>query len=1056
MTKKRVAEPSTCQPMSGADLLILQQSVKQYLLAKQTRELTPHEQEEFVKIKELLVPALLRYAQPAASAASSSTPHINPPMDARAEQVLPPKATPSRQLTLPGRSSVTSKLAQTRTKPERPQPQQTPSRPRPLGPSTFQNKETAAPTANTKKGTRKRLEIYQDDENAQPKRRRVKAGRDQGGDSDKENRNPADASSVNRTKRVLGEITNTAKNFPMNQNRKGKSVQNSAIVSDKALVQTKYLSNTTRKAKDAQKAITDAAQTDSQKGSETINRPAPEVTKGNKTAAVDSTPAPTPTAIKGRPSSQIADEETETAVVQRLEISSELTSIEKDANTPAPVTTVSAINEDRDENEELILQSLTAAECTPAKGSLSEACGIIEIPGSVEDEQSAKSFESSINQARKAFALNSPRIGTSAIRAIDLLEYEEVQDSQEPSTSQDILSLHGSLEPGSPSREEVQDPEYTPSCRGSLEPTLPLPEFLLDHEYEEVPDSQESQSLQDELLCSQEPTLPQPNFLLGYDTEEEEAMDGRTEDGVNGKVLSRPVPTTRSVAVASKAETASRVNNHLAVESTNFADGVWCIDDCRQEVMSIVCGHGDRWIAVEMAKEIQFWRLQSYEDLSKSRWCSLFTHKKSCARSHQIIFAPDDCLAVIFTSLDTSYFLVQLDRVGQHTDVSQEVVMGSGVQPSLQCNGFIMEREDARYSINGGPEYDYIIVLGASEGGSLCLIPIPRWREGILLETVKVELLPICSSRDTVGSMVPVENARSLVLASFGTDLVLCDFYEGLPVCTTDIASALPTHPYSLLAALPPIPTVLSATVPSMYFEEYPEHTSASLYPIMAVLQMHHGPGNTLDTDVEDNCALYAMKDGAIELVHKYQGSNSVSVASSSSRFVMGQSKQDGKDRLFLWDLVQPEITAQFSLQEPPTREHLASQGSLHRVQVSTKIEEDEVDTVSLNFFSDDSTLSTPPGVLSDSSEAEESDRVQLPGRDKDEGVKLQERPLSRQSDEWIDLISVSWTERKEVQFAVHPDQRWVIVAQQDKSMGCTTAIHILDMVTLLPSVVEA
>ena len=92
-------------------------------------------------------------------------------------------------------------------------------------------------------------------------------------------------------------------------------------------------------------------------------------------------------------------------------------------------------------------------------------------------------------------------------------------------------------------------------------------------------------------------------------------------------------------------------------------------------------------------------------------------------------------------------------------------------------------------------------------------------------------------------------------------------------MCTTDIASVLPTDPYGLLAALPPIPTVLSATVPSMYFEEYPEHTSASLYPIMAVLQMHHGPGNTLDTDVEDNCALYAMKDGAIELVHKYQDS---------------------------------------------------------------------------------------------------------------------------------------------------------------------------------------
>ncbi|KAF9922867.1 hypothetical protein BGZ67_010223, partial [Mortierella alpina] len=182
----------------------------------------------------------------------------------------------------------------------------------------------------------------------------------------------------------------------------------------------------------------------------------------------------------------------------------------------------------------------------------------------------------------------------------------------------------------------------------------------------------------------------------------------------------------------------------------------------------------------------------------------------------------------------------------------------------------------------------------------------------------------------------------------------------------------------------------------------------------------------------------------------------SVSVASSSSRFVMGQAKQDGKDRLYLWDLVQPEITAQISLQEPPSREHLGSQGSLQRRRVSPKIEQDEVNTVSLNFFSDDSTLSIPPGELSDSSEAEESDRVQLPGRDQSEEFEQQERPLSRQSDDWIDLISVSWTERKEVQFAVHPDQRWVIVAQQDKSTVYSTAIHILDMVSLLPSVAEA
>ncbi|KAF9562918.1 hypothetical protein EC968_005047 [Mortierella alpina] len=1065
--------------MSGADLLILQQSVKQYLLAKQTRELTSHEQEELVKIKELLVPALLRYTQPAAAAdANSSTPHNNPSRDTRAGRLLPPKPISSRQSTVPEhRPSGAAKLTQTRIKSERPQPPQSASGPRPLGPSTIQNKEGAMLAPNSKKGTRKRLEIYHDDENAEPKRRRVKGGRDRGGDSDKENRNPADALSVNRTKRVLGEITNTAKNPPANQNQKDKSVLNSGTIGNKASLQGRYPSDTTRKINDASKPITATAKVDAQKEEETptINRLAPRVTVANEPAVLDSTPTSTPIAIKGHKSSPAA-EEPEATIVQRLGVSSDLTSVENGVVTPALAKTVAApvvdcpskhqpsiaqattekptvaIPEDNAENEDLILRSLTPKDSTLAKASLSDACGITEIPGSVEDEQSATSFESSTKQARRTLVLNAPVAETSVTRANDLPEYEEVQDSQESLASQDV-SFHKSPVPESPSMNEVREPQYTPSCRGSLEPTLPLPEFLLDREYEEVPDSQDSQSLQDVLLCSQDPTLPRPDFLLGYDSEGDQLLDSSDGAEANGTVRSRPVLTAKSIAVTSKPQAISR-DNHPVTESTNLADGVWCIDDCHQEVVSIVCGHSDLWIAVEMAKEIQFWRLQSHKGLSKSRWCNLFTHKKNYARPHQIIFTPDDCLAVILNPVDTSYFLVQLDRIGPHKDVVKEIIMGSGVQPSLECKGLIMEREDARYSINGGPEHDYIIVLGASESGSLCLIPIPRWREDVHSETVEVELLPICSSQDTVSSFVKVENTSSLVLASFGTDLVLCDFYEGLPVCTTDLKLERPLGPCGFSSALPPTPTVLSATVPAVYLEEYPEHTSASSYPIMAVLQMHHGPGNSLDQDVEDSCALYAMKDGATELVHKYQNSHSLSVASSSSRFVMGQSKQDGKDRLYLWDLVQPEIAAQLSLQEPPSREHLASQGSLQRLQSKPMTEQDEVDTVSLDFFSDGSTLSTPPGVLSDSSEAEEVDRVQLLGRDESE--EQLERPVSRQSDEWIELISVSWTEDKKVRFAVHPDQRWVVVAQQGKTIVGSTAIHILDMMTLLPFVAEA
>lgn len=614
------------------------------------------------------MPALLRYAQPATAAdsrSSRSTPHISSPVDMHAGQRLPPKATSSRQLTLPEhRPNVTPKLTQTRIKPERPQLQQYTSRPRPLGPSTFQNREGAISTSSSKNGTRKRLEIYQDDENAQPKRRRVKAGKGQGGDSDKENRNPADASTANRTKRVLGEITNTAKNAPAIQDRKGKSVLDSGTVTDKSSLQTKHPSGTARKVKDPQNTVTGATTVDTQKDAEiqTVCRPVAKVTKANKSAAMDSTSASTPVVIKGHKSSQIAEEEMEATTVQQLEVSSGLVNTEKDTSTnalvkrlsapvedtlserqpsPEQITSekpTSAITEGQDATTELRLQSLTAAESTPTKEELSKACEIIEVPGSVEGEQSLQSFESSIKQARKALVVSPPRIETSATWTNEQPEYEEVQDSQESLALQDLLPFHGALDPESPSV-GVQDPQYAPSCHGSLEPTLPLPEFLLDHEYEEVPDSQESQSLQDVPMYSQDPTLPQPDFLLGYDTEEDKALDDTTNAETNGKVPSFPVLTAKSIAVASKLETAS-MEKHRVVESTHFADGVWCIDDCRQEVVSIVCGHGDLWIAVEMAKEIQFWGLQNDEGLSKSRWCNLFTHKKSCARTHQVKWRP--------------------------------------------------------------------------------------------------------------------------------------------------------------------------------------------------------------------------------------------------------------------------------------------------------------------------------------------------------------------------------------------------------------------------------
>ncbi|KAG0206075.1 hypothetical protein BGX28_002434 [Mortierella sp. GBA30] len=1046
MTKRNVVRPLMNEDISGADLLILQQEIKQYVAAKQTRELTLHEQDEFIKLKEKLVPALLRYTQPQTN-------------DHMSVALTTSTSTASRQSAIPEalEVSTTRQSQATTSRPKRTLIKQEPlhiskivNGPHSIKPTTWSAAKQEIVTA--KKGVR-RLEIYHDENNNvnQSKGGRVKSCKKQGGDSDKENRDPSDVYSSKQNKGVLGEITNNTKRASVVRDFKGKAVQANATAYSKAIDAVKSSSEAAdRKVKGTQGTVLVGTKVDARAISKTNGSLPSNATdsvtknavKAEKHYALD--PALQSATVKRRKVASAT--EVETSVLPKIgehsDAAVEHTAPILDITNPTPVRSASpqhqlsssklgsnaegATIKDDEEEGQLNLQSLREAEHSSINASSTGVSKVTEIPGSVEEDVSTQSLgRTSIKQERETVVA----AGTTC-----MVEYEEIPDSQ-----------------------ESQYPEDLPCHHESEELTLPQPDFLCGDQYEEIPDSQGSLSQLDMLSIhsSLEPTLPQPSFLLVDESEKPLRTESCIEHATNGTKNSC-VHTTKSTSVLNQ-DRAIWADSRAVSESTDLTDGVWCIDDFRQEIASIVCGHREEWITVEAASEVQFWQLQNDDDAAKSRWHKRYCHKKSQDQPYQIIFAPDDSFAVLFHPEDSGFFVVQLDRIGQHDDAVMQVMMSKDVKPTLHCKGFIMERNDDLFPIKTRSDTDYVLVLGGTERGSIYLVPIPQWQSGVFLETIEVDTLSCSTTHGVASSLVKIKNTSSLILVSFGTKLVLWDLCEGWPVYSTDVSTVMPGHPSCVPTASWSL-TILSATVPAM-FNQGP---SAALYPVLAVLRICTGQGNDYVQKGNEGCALYVMRDGAFELIHKYQGSNSISSASSSCRFVVGQRECVGEDKLYLWDITRPIVVAQMSLQGPPCREHIDLQRSQHHCQVNgadtqydemkPDLREDNAETVSVDLFSNGSTLSSPPVALSDSFEGPGDDHAARPLAS--HGQQVQRCSAGLQAQEWIDLTSVSWGGQKETQFSVHPDQRWVVVAQQDRSNMASSAIHILDMLTLLPAVV--
>ncbi|KAF9175618.1 hypothetical protein BGX20_002945 [Mortierella sp. AD010] len=1048
--------------MSGAEMLVLQQSIKQYIITRQSRPLTAHELEEFEKIKERLLPGLLRYSQSAGSSLTegsssnsgngstkqskgvSSQPNRRGLMSPQAQQEIyptsepllsmapPPVRAPSlsthtkmkagaklKQLTLkPGSSSLSNSN----------QPQ--------AGPRSTSVSGVVANTAKDgEKKKRPRFEVYRDPENTDQKRRRRKTKGDTG-DSDKENRNPFDVISPKQGKKVLGDNTNLTNTNTKSLDPKEKSVISKNAVSKTSTAPTANATTTAQKATPMvqQKLILAPP---SMPAVRTATKATTKNTKQNKKSRVavfQDTNAPfieeaEVVAQCKEPSTGIP---TEVAIADPLGISQDVASNEPEE--PAEGTSTEAQLQDGSKPAKV------AENSTHAAGSVNEVLASV-------DDDTAISFEPYV----KLEGDKSP------IVCRGVVEPEEVQgseDSEGPyisngSQEEQTFPMPEFLAHGAPEELEGPDELEEPEEREE-EATLPMPGFLV----QELPeDPQEA------------PTFPMPEFLQNISPEEQDELpdeSGRVAETITA--INSPSSQSWEDTVA-EFQTESIFDTETS-ESTSFVDGAWCISDYKSGVNTTICGHTEQWIAVETNLHVQFWRLSGHESLSDSKWRRCFQLRKASNYPTQVIFAPDDLFAIVLNPMERSFIKVSLEDSKETAQSEPRYVRvnWSGLVPSLTCTSFVIERAN-----EGESRTSHQLIFGADDPGSICVMPVPDY--DTMSETKPLlRTLRYLGSDELASSIVRVDNTSSLVLASFGTAMVLWDLDDcSRPLSVADASFVLSPLPSPLPTAPSMTPSIMSATVPKQFFKEYEGLLQSKIippsdWPILTVLMM-------CDTEVDDSvrneserCALYVIKGDSIELVHKYSGTQSVSIASSSSRFVACQTKRNGKDSLCLWNILKPEAVIQLSLLDPASQQDNVSQRQSQqnenpRLDIARgELNRGKSDNEVFDIFSTASTLSPPPAVLSSSpylpfNEELSAEQLGTSALDQLRGSALvldSQGQRQRQPKEWIDLTSVPSMGRKRIQFSVQKEQRWVVVVQHEISKQNSSVVHIMDLMSIL------
>ncbi|KAG0370317.1 hypothetical protein BC939DRAFT_449195 [Gamsiella multidivaricata] len=1121
-----LAQSTANQVLSGAEMLVLQQNIKQYIITSQTRALTAHELEEFVKIKELLLPCLLRYSQPAgpplieepttsgnsisisgsrqekvassqpsgkAAASSQSPSRIYPATQPRSSAAKTDSRTPSK----PSQSKAKSAMNPKRTPIVTSAPLH-PSASLNLVPASTQSTSARGLVASSiKKGDRKRpkMEVYQDPENVQKKRPRLKA-KNNGEDSDKENRDPHVIDHPRR--KVLGNNTNIVNKTTRVSDPKGKgAIRNpDATKNNTKATITSELKSTPKAQQQSGLYSTPAS---------TIALATKNPNKRAKVASVKKEPVQERLAI-------FTDNDRQATGTDQLPTPSQEQTTEVPDAPEAPATQLLRQPAKEKESEiwakEVPISLSSASRKVPTTNTRQFGTGAIEILPSVEDDAVDNDLDVFIKT----------ECSTSTVKArIGSVGYEEIPNSQ--GSEDDLYSIQGSQEEKAAMRDPLtadasedardDEEEATFPAPGFLmgdvlddqheEATIPAPNFLLDDALEDQNEEERTLPAPGFLLDDvwedqqqeEEATFPAPGFLLG-DVSEDQQEEAEATVPMPGFLLrdlpEEPVDDQAGSESTSDARDTRDIISKMrpdlgnaVIQSTNFSDGVWCIDDYTGEVSSVICGNKERWIAVETTSHVEFWQLQDFNTLPESRWRRCVQVKKASSCPIQVMFAPDDSFAVVLSSQERSFVKVSLEDIGDLNQLGQPqcCVTWRGPKPFLSCHGVIAERQDHQ----GSPKsVAYQLVFGVDEPGTICLIPIPDGD----LKSMSTSPQKVCyPSNKVASSIVKVRNTTSLILCSFGTNIVLWDLQRpSEPVSTVNTASVLSILPSPVLTASAMMPSIVSATVPAQFFKEcndvlQPDSVLPSDQPILTILKM-------CDTEVGDSeqmkgerCGLYVMKGDSIELVHKYKGSESISFAYSSPRFVACQTKSDGKDSLCLWDIRKPNAVLELALLDAPSQREIGMQHQSLLLQQNLQKSEkgdgasnvgkddeqkDKADMEYADIFSSQSTLSSPPADLSSSpSTSSEDNRTVKPNASETtpqapteplnrhpERVKAEERQV-RQPTEWIELTSVSWTGHKRVQFSMQAEQHWAVVVQQDIARRNPSVIHIIDLMSILP-----
>ncbi|KAI8605481.1 hypothetical protein EDD21DRAFT_363505 [Dissophora ornata] len=734
----------TANVLSGAEMLVLQQNIKQYIITRQTRPLTSHELEEFGKIKDLLLPNLLRYSQaagpsltkaatafrgsnnsgssgnsksgkvaPLQSNGRAAPSQITPKLQSTTLLVRPLDEADSHKLPISNKSKIktTSKLKRVTVKQE------------PLdlsnGPNMAQSSSQAGVNsartlvANAvKKGINKRskIEVYQDPEDVQQKRPRLKKHRANADDPGKENLDPLDNISSKTAKKVLQDSTNTVNNTAKTAELKDKeavrdSDSRKTSARSMALVESKITPSAQQRQQTNSYPITSSSTT----------AVAENTTRRTKQIPVVRNPSQSRIAVVSR-GTELPSEDEDVLTQRQGQITRDPVLSETDRATKNSSERVVKIEpEDDFGKENIATQCKTKLEPESATNALLRDANVIEILASVDDDESTDSFATYIKAER-----STQSVSVAPSRVVDA--YDDVQENQSSQGSKDL---------------------YSP--RGSLEETFPMPDFL----FHELPDD-----AQDEL------TFPMPDFLSPRDLPED---SHRKADGLEP-----------ALDEDSAGEFQTEIDAEDGVlESTNFVDGVWCIDEFKNRVNSTVCSHQERWIAVETTSHVQLWQLSDPDDLCESKWCRRIQLDKISKHPIQVMFAPNDSFAVVLSPMESTLIKISLEDAECSMTSSQKITW-SVATPLTNCGGLIVKRKTIAGTTQAEPDNtSFQLVFGTDEPGSICLIPIPDIDRRVSETNVLTEKLHYPRTNEIVSSVARVSNTPSLILASFGPALVM-------------------------------------------------------------------------------------------------------------------------------------------------------------------------------------------------------------------------------------------------------------------------------------------